>query len=401
MNRPAAAALLGAAFLLLGQLFPLPPLVDAVDGGAAADAALAYPAGWLLLAPFSALADLMTFSSKPQVFAWLGWLLGGYWLLSPWRAPRSAARAAGGYALYLAAVALFLAWAFLFPRPMARLALADPDLLAFDLHSHSACSHDGRRSFGPRANARWHEEAGFDASWLTDHNREDCSRAAAAAGRAFNGVELSLHGAHVVALSPHSVIPLAPYQAGQAGLEAFLRDARPRWGALAVLSLPEYWRHHWDGLDALAGLMRGAGGLEVANGSPKALAFPAARRAEAVALARRHGLFPACATDNHGFSRAAYCWNIASLEGWRALSHGALEDALMARLTFGGPEAARVAARRRAETSAGWRAAFDPFLGLWVLARSLPPAAAGISVAWLLALCGAWRAFPRRRKPSA
>lgn len=396
---PAAVAALGGAALVLGQLFPLSPLVDALEGGAFYDAALVLPAGYVLSAPWSAAADLLTFSSKTQAVAWLAWLFGGYWLCAPLREPRRAARAAAGFIAHCGLVLLFLAWALLSSRPMARLELADPDHLAMDLHSHSACSHDGRRSFGPAANARWHEAAGFHAGFLTDHNKEGCARryAAVPGYRALGGVELSLHGAHVLALSPHSVVPVERYQAGQAGLEAFLREAGPRWGALAVLSLPEYWKHHWDRLDSLAAAMGREGGLEVVNGSPKALEFPAALRGAAVAIARRRGLFLACATDNHGWSRAPYCWNVAALEGWRSLERAPLEAALMARMRSAGPDALRIAARRRVETSGGWRVILDPVVGLTVLVRTLSPAAAAASLVWLFALCGAWRALPWRR----
>ncbi|TPW17500.1 MAG: hypothetical protein FD126_3631, partial [Elusimicrobia bacterium] len=244
---PAAVAALGGAALVIGQLFPLSPLVDAVEGGAFYDASLSFPAGYVLLAPLSALADLLTFSSKTQALAWLAWLFGAYWLAAPFREPRPALRALAGFLAYALLVLLFIAWALLSPRPMARLVLPDPDLLAVDLHSHSSCSHDGRRGFGPSANARWHEAAGFHAGFLTDHNKEACARrfASVPGFQALGGVELSLHGAHVLALSPHSVVPVERYQGGQAGLEAFLREAGPRWGALAVLSLPEYWKHHW------------------------------------------------------------------------------------------------------------------------------------------------------------
>lgn len=399
MSRPAAFAVLGAAALVVGQVFPLSPLVDAVDGGPFVDAALSYPAGYLLFAPWSAFADLVTFSSKSQAFAWVGWLLGAYWLAAPLRSPRPLSRAAGGFLLHVVLVVAFLAWALLSPRAMARLELSDPDLLSLDLHSHSACSHDGRRGFGPEANARWHADAGFDAGFLTDHNKESCSRAfsGAAGFRPLGGVELSLHDAHVVALSPHSVIPPERYQTGPDGLRAFLREAGPSWGALPVLSLPEYWKYHWAGLDDLAALMGREGGLEIANGSPKALEFPAESRKTAVTLARRRGLFFACATDNHGWTRAPFCWNVASLEGWRALDRAGLEESLVGRLRTLGPDALKVAARRRVETSSGWRVALDPIVGLSVLVRTLSPAAAALSLFWLLALCGVRRALPWAR----
>lgn len=397
---PAACAFAATAFVLAGRLWPASPLVDAVDGAPFHDASLVFPAGYLALAPFSALADLVSFTGARQAPAWVAWLLGAWFLAAPLRPRRSFARAAAGFAGWTALVVLFLAWALLLPRPMARLSAAEPrEQLVVDFHSHSACSHDGRRSFGPRANAAWHEEAGFDAGFLTDHNTERCSRVfPAVRGYApLSGVELSLHGAHVVALSPRAVIPVEGYQAGQAGLESFLSDVRRVHGAAAVLSLPEYWRYHRGDLARLMDLAGVGSGVELANGAPKALDVPFAARAEAGNLARTRGLFAACATDQHGWSRAAYCWNLVEVPGWRNLSRDALEAAVLARLRAGGAGAVRVAARRRVETSPGALVALDPLMGLWTLCRTLTPGLSALCILWAWALCGAWRSFPWSR----
>ena len=69
---------------------------------------------------------------------------------------------------------------------MAALAGAGPDVVVFDVHSHTNVSHDVRgtlmRGFDTEANLRWHRRAGFDAVFVTDHNTVE--RAPAARRRA-------------------------------------------------------------------------------------------------------------------------------------------------------------------------------------------------------------------------
>ena len=49
-----------------------------------------------------------------------------------------------------------------------------PDMVVFDVHSHTNVSHDVRgtlmRGFDAEANLAWHGRAGFDAFFITDHN---------------------------------------------------------------------------------------------------------------------------------------------------------------------------------------------------------------------------------------
>lgn len=397
---PSVLAALGTVFILLGQAGRLQPLADAAEGGPFQGARLEFPAGWILTAPFSALADLLTFSGVRQAGAWLLWLAGSYWLWRAFRPRCGARRALQGWVLWLVGVLSFLAWALLSARPLARIAFDDPALAALDFHSHSSCSHDGRPSFTPSANAAWHARAGFDAGFLTDHNTEACARPATSQGgfTSFTGTELSLHGAHIVVLGQRAPIALERYERGQAGLEAFLSESGPSHGAAAVLSLPEYWRHHRADLDRLAGLLSLPGGVEISNGAPKALEVQDEARATVLELSRRHSLFPACATDNHGWGQAPFCWNVMSLPGHRDMPAAALQEAVLARLRAGGADAVRVAERRRVATAPGARVLLDPLLGLWVLTRTLTPAGAGASLAWLWILCAVIRATPGNRR---
>src|SRR6185295_3220010 len=101
-------------------------------------------------------------------------------------------------------------------RPIGRLVAADSNLIIFDVHSHTAASHDGRPGFGAAASAAWHARAGFDAAFVTDHNvcceaRQWQRDRAGHPPRLLVGEELSLSGLHMVVLGNDSAIANAPW----------------------------------------------------------------------------------------------------------------------------------------------------------------------------------------------
>jgi len=402
-------AISATLLILLAQAFRLPSaLVDAATGEPLRDFALAFPLAHLLLTPFSAAADYLTFNSARQDKVLVFYLLAAYWAAwlalrrrerrtAPASALHGAAKAAGGYLLYLAAVAGFLAWAALSQRPMARLLAAHPDDLVLDFHSHTNRSHDGRGSFGPRQNMAWHTQAGFSAGFITDHNVITASAEArqisreehASTGyRSLFGEEVSLYRAHVVALAPKEWIYNRPYDGDREGLRRFLGDCGGRFGALCVLSLPEYWLHHWEELDQLADW--GARGVEIVNSAPIALDFPADKRREVVDLCRRRNLFLAGAADNHGWSRAAYVWNVMRVPAQAAMGPDELGKAVALALRRDGFSAVRVVARAKRAPAQGLGIVFDPALGLWTMLRAFTRLQAGVSLCWVWAAALAW-----------
>lgn len=409
---PAAATL----FILAAQVFRFPStLKDAATGEFLPGYSLEFPWGHLLSAPLSAWADQITFNGLSQHKVLLLYILLGYWFFwaygkfwgerkegagPPLR--RAVPRALGGYALYLAAALAFLSWAMLYPRPAARLRLGSPEELAVDFHSHTRHSHDGRASFTPRANMDWHRDMGFKAGFITDHNLSEGSEEAAESWksggkyRPLRGVEVSLHRTHVVVLGNRVPIDNREYDGSLEGVERFLGDCRKRFGGLAVLSLPEYWRHHWERLDEMAGW--GAAGIEIANGAPKALDFPREKRREVVELCRRRNLFMAGVSDSHGWGRAAYAWSVMRIPRYQYMVGGELERAVLETLVRDGFTAVRVVERAKQEPLPLPWLFFDPLLGLWAMARAFTLAQAAVSVAWVWAawvaaglLCRAWR----------
>jgi hypothetical protein len=186
--------------LVLGS-WPLAtsPLRDLDTWGSAGDQMrLVHPLGYLVLAPACAVMDALTLLSVRQTLALLASLA---LLYAVWRVARrnrsgSLVRCVAREALLavgaLGIVVAVYAVAILAPRPMAALALDDPDLVAVDFHSHTSASHDGRAGFTARANRAWHRSAGFDVAYITDHKTYEAAEEAARANpaRAGDGVVL-------------------------------------------------------------------------------------------------------------------------------------------------------------------------------------------------------------------
>jgi len=360
------------ALVLVSALAPLPPLVDAVSGVPPYDADLVRPALYTLLAPLSDVLDALTFLSLGRAWAFLlVWVIGlavwGLWRSGPPR--RRVLRATLGP---LAVFGLGVA-AVLLPRPVVRLAPADSTLTVIDYHAHTAASHDGRPGWTAADLARWHAAQGFDASFVTDHN-VIFDQSIDQPFRLLPGVEWSVYGQHVVALGPVTLIDRAAYNRdtpGMLGLFAALHGQ----GAIGIASLPEYWRNHWDDLDAF--VSAGVDGFEIVNCAPKALGFPGPARARVLELAREHDLLVVGASDNHGWGKATCVWNLSSPS-----AHGYRSN--------------RVLARPIALAQADWQSWTAAYTQPWLMLRGLSWSERSSWLTWILVIL-IYRAVPRRQ----
>ena len=110
------------------------------------------------------------------------------------------------------------------------------------------------RGFDTEANLRWHRRAGFDAVFVTDHNtveRPPAARRAAGALSRDRGERLE--GARGPAGRHGVAVDRRRYNGSLDALLALLRGSDSAYGALCVLSLPEYDENHWGRLDTLRG----------------------------------------------------------------------------------------------------------------------------------------------------
>lgn len=403
---PVLAACAATLVLLLGQAFSFPGLVrDAVTGGFPGYG-LEFPVGYVFTAPFSALADLLTFNSARQHVVWAVYLVLAFvaWRVLKNRGKRLSSRDArigfllnegGCLLLYFGALAVFLIWTALGPRPAARLSLPG-DILAIDFHSHTSSSRDARRSFSPQKNVAWHRVQGFGAGFITDHNLVEGSleafeytarRHPDIGYRSLPGEEVSLHDAHIVVLGNTELIDNKPFNANLGGLKRFLHYCRIENKGLPVLSLPEYWKHHWARLELL--MRWGARGVEVVNSSPKSLDFPPDKFREVVELARRHNLFLTGVSDSHGWGNAVFTWSLMSIPDHSKLGPEELREEVLGTLHLRGFEAVRVVTRLKHQPAQGLGIVLDPIASLWVLSRSLTGSLTAVSLLWAWLLAGA------------
>ena len=389
----ASAVILGAQCLRYSS-----PFIDAVTGLSPEGISLLYPWTYILLAPMSGLTDMWTFNSPQQHITWGITLVLAYWLARPFGSWRKAALF---YPAYILSLVSFLAWGALFPRPTARIQIDDPDILAVDFHSHTTHSHDGRRFppfYTPMRNIEWHRAQGFGAGFITDHNvvagaleAKDASNSKPGY-RSLAGTELSLHDSHILSIGNDTYVDNKKYSDGLEGIRRFLSESEVRYDSLSVLSLPEYWKHHWNRLEDFAGW--GVDGLELENAAPKALAFPEASKRAVIALARKHNLFLVGVSDSHGWGSATYAWSLMKIPGHAAMSAEDLENAVIRRLKDGGFNAVRVLTRRKARPNGMLQLLLEPIVGLWVLFRTLTFPLALSWIAWIWGL----RLFFRRKK---
>jgi len=302
-RHPIAFAL--ATLLVLSALWPLPPLLDAVTGAPPGDADLTRPFLYLLMAPLTNLLDALTFLSLARAQALVAtWMaaLALWGLLRPgsWRLRMGRAALGIGTILFLVGATLAL------PRPVPRLVTADSSAVVLDYHAHTAASHDGRKRWTAADLADWHAAQGFQASYVTDHNLLFTQRVEQPI-RLLPGVEWSVYRQHVVALSPATAIDRDSFSRDTPAMLRLFAELH-RQGSLGIASLPEYWDHHREDLDAF--VAAGVDGFEIVNCAPKGLAFPSQARRDILDLAGPNDLLVTGASDNHGWGKVTCVWNV-------------------------------------------------------------------------------------------
>ncbi len=357
--------------LLWSATCTLPALVDVATGSLLTTADLTRPMGYIVFAPLSDVLDALTFLSLDRarwlLLTWgLGLALVG--VLRSGTMRQRLSRFILGPTLVVALAAATVA----LPRPVPRLTVDDPSLTVIDYHAHTQASHDGRPGWTVLDLAHWHAVQGFQASYVTDHNRV-LDATVDDPFPLLPGAEWSVYRQHVLALGEASPIDPGRYGGDTHALLALFPELHRR-GALAVASIPEYWQNHWDDLDAF--VHAGVDGFEIANCAPKAIGFPPQARARVVGIARQHNLLVVGGSDNHGWGKVTCVWNLASPS-----AHGY--------------EANRVIARPIALLQGEWLPWTAAYTQPWLMLRSLSWPERVSWLTWIL-LVWIYRAVPRR-----
>ncbi len=379
-RRPAALPLVLTAIVLISGIFPLSPLRDGVTGKDAEGVALLVPTLYVLLSPLSRALDAIGLLSIGQHVALVVWVIGTSALVSlaRGRTRRALSAAAISFVVLLAVYSL----AIVMPRPMASLAVSDPDLLRVDFHSHTNASGDARRAFSAEQNRSWHRAGGFDAAYISDHR----SFAGAVAARRRNPKRA---GDGTVLLSAYEGRYLGTFEiflsldrADSAVLinsRRHLLDGRLLSGRVpvSVVALPsplfDVQAVARDGPPRL-------GGIELIDGSPRGLGQHDRDGAVIIRRADSLGLALVVGTNNHGWGRVVPAWTLLKIPGWRLLA----PDSLAARIEGTirtGPRTVRVIERRRPVSPTLVGLALSPPIVAW---QTLTALTTGERLAWLV-----------------
>jgi hypothetical protein len=383
------------ATLIITAVFSLSPLVNVANPGSPPQATLRTPFLYDLFAPASNILDAITMLSPAQYWAtfvlcavcFLAATLvrqrraPGY--LCPIRTVRCAAGILGGTVAMLGIMLIA-------PRPMASLALGDPDLIAVDFHSHTEASHDGRAGFTAERNREWHQRSGFDAAYVTDHRTFD----GALSGEARNpsvagdgtvllpGVELRDGSEHLLLLGvdPRRMKITSPDWQG-AAVAANGGPVPP----ILVLVMPGDILH--IPRSEISGAVRLAG-IEASDGSPRGLAQSATGRDTILSTSSRLGLALVAGSDNHGWGRLAPAWSVLRIPGWRGLTPAQLDIEIRRTIVTRGTSSVQVIERRTAPPSHNAvEAALGGVTAGLVMARTMSSEERVSWIAWSWGLC--------------
>jgi len=344
---------LATLLVLVTALVPQLPLRDAVTHGDVSGMSLVISRQFAILSPFCALLDMQALLTIPQHIAVLVTLLVGFVC---WRVVHFTRRttypvwrreASGLLAIVLLAPALILVVNALMPRPMARLVLDDPDVLAIDVHAHTASSHDARPDWTATRVRDWHRASGFDVAYITDHKRFGGAIDAVALNprRAgddvvlLSGLELRNAGQHVNVLSMTQAESTHVVNGDHLVKGMRLADGR---APIIVQTIPFDFRwfagRHQDSLARTTA-------IEINDGAPRGLTTGLRRHAEILALADSLNLALVAGSDNHGWGNTASGWTLVRVAGWRELSPAALAVRIE-QVMAGGRNSTQVVERR-------------------------------------------------------
>jgi hypothetical protein len=395
MRRPYLAAAGFSLAIVVARLLGAPALSDPTGTALPPGLHLHFPALNLILAPLFDLWDGVSMLGMRRLRAFFIWSAAFFalWQLARLAGRVSLRRAAKAVLLVVAFVMGLGLWGLVglvWHRPMASLASVPAGTLVVDFHTHTNVSHDVRsyfqRGFDAEAARRWHARSGFDAFFVTDHNRIDGIPAGGGPADArpalCPGEEVSAADQHVVLLVNTVLVDNHAYGDSLPGILRLLADAGPKYGAIAIASIPEYDKNHFHDLDRF--VAAGVGGFEVVNAAPKANELTRAHRDTVIALARARNVPILGVSDSHGWG--------ATIEGWTLIRPSAATTpgpgrfpaicgAILTELRQGGFAATQIVERHRLRPDAWWPEWATPFGVVWESWRAL---GMGQLVAWLV-----------------
>ncbi len=329
------APLVITALVLVTAAFAQSPIRDAVTHGDLTGMRLVISREFALVAPFCVVLDMQSLLTIPQHIAVLATLLVVYAVWRIFAFSRSTSypvwrQELGSLVIVLIVPVGLLLINVLLPRPMAKLELDDADIVAVDVHAHTASSHDARPDWTQERVREWHKKSGFHVAYITDHKRfggaiDAVSTNPSRAGDGvvlLSGLELRSRGQHVNVLSMTQAE--TSYVVHGDHLQAGIRLGDGR-APLVVQTIPfNFAGFSGPGQDTLP-VTRA---IELNDGAPRGLTTGLKRHAEILHLADSLNLALVAGSDNHGWGNTASGWTLVRVPGWREMTPGALAVAL-------------------------------------------------------------------------
>ena len=407
-------ALASIALVVLSAAWAIDPIREATTGGAVTEATLERPAGYVLIAPVSAILDTITLLTVRQhvallVTLLLGWAAWWWWrcrerdlaLPSNRRVVRIGARIGIALVMLLGLYAV----ALMVPRPMAALRKDELAIVSVDFHAHTKYSHDGRWNWEAEDVRRWHRKAGFDVAYISDHRTFDGAREGWANNPTQAGTETLLLPAIEAVWQGEHVNILDADRMYQGILDPALRDVDTEALKLASLVpgnepvLIETIPGNLSKVVTAKG--RGTAGvraIELIDGAPRGLAQSRQQRPRILDIADSANLALVAGSDHHGWGHAASAWTLLILPGWRAASPEAVSRAIAGTIRSGGRGATKVVERYVADTDAPVLVPFTVPLVTWGMLRTLSLDERVVWVVWIVALVLLTRVRALRRR---
>ena len=407
-------ALALVALLALSAAWAIDPIRDAATKAAVGEVTLDRSAGYLLIAPISAILDTITLLTVRQHVALvltLALVWGAWWWLtrrerdlavSPKRRAVLVAARAG---VALATIVGVYVVALLVPRPMAALQKDNLAILAVDFHAHTKYSHDGRWNWEAEDVRRWHRKSGFDVAYISDHRSFDGAREGWANNPTQSGTETILLPAIEAVWKGEHVNVLDADRMYRGILDAALRDVDTEALTLASMVpgnepvLIETIPGDLSKVSPAKG--RGTPGvraIEVVDGAPRGLAQSRQQRARILDIADSANIALVAGSDHHGWGHTASAWTLLILPGWRAVPPEEVSRAISATLRTGGRGATKVVERYVADTDDPVLVPFTVPLIAWGMLRTLSVDERVIWFAWIAALVLLARVRAMRRR---
>lgn len=380
LRQPWLLGLIVVFLLLFSWIFQLHSLRDAVTMLPVTTFTLELNWVYLLFSPFFNTLDTLSFLSSSQHLSLILWLLILPTLCTlysalkqqlPWL--KLVLKVLKTLLLSVLCLLFLYATAVLMPRAMGALHAQDKDVLLVDFHSHTNHSWDANHFFTAEHNRLWHQKAGFDVAFITDHQsflgaeqgKKDNPASAQDGVMLLSGLEEVYQGVHVMALCADSSI----YEVSKTGCKPLFVQANP--SDIERLAIT-----HADGQGVLA--------IEIHDAAPVGLE-EIKNRDRWLEQAKKFNIAVVYGSDNHGWAFAASAWSALLIPGWQTMSADALEHAITQHIRDAGFTAVQVIERHMVEPATSWLGHITmPIQLFWRILCNLSMAE---RLSWLLWCC--------------